>query len=172
MLNHRDLHAQADAEIGLAVLTGPTRGGDHALGAAHAEAARHEDALRVDDGVPGLVVVRVVGDGLRVRRGARRAAGGGGVRGRRRAGACEDLRRGWRRCRRGLLEVRGVDPGEFELAVASHGGVLEGFDDGEVGVVQFGVFADEDDVDGFEGAFEADGEFFPALPGVLAALVE
>ena len=50
--------------------------------------------------------------------------------------------------------------------------MFERSDDREVGVVEFGVFTDEDDVDGIEVTFEADGELLPALPGLLTALVE
>ena len=43
-LDHSDLHAEADAEIGNLVRAGILRGDDHALDAAVAEAAGHENA--------------------------------------------------------------------------------------------------------------------------------
>ena len=44
-LGHRDLHAEADAQVGHVVLARVARGLDLALDAAHAEAAGHEDAV-------------------------------------------------------------------------------------------------------------------------------
>ena len=41
-----------------------------------------------------------------------------------------------------VLEVLGVDPEEVELALAAHGGVLEGLDDGEVGVMKGDILSD------------------------------
>ena len=46
-LDGRDLHAEADAEVGNAALARVARGGDLALDAALAEAAGHEDAVDV-----------------------------------------------------------------------------------------------------------------------------
>jgi pyruvate/2-oxoglutarate dehydrogenase complex dihydrolipoamide acyltransferase (E2) component len=44
-LDHRHLHAQADAQIGHAAFAGEARGLDLALGATFAEAAGHEDRV-------------------------------------------------------------------------------------------------------------------------------
>ena len=44
-LDDRDLHAEADAEIGDALFAAILCGEDHALDASSAEAARHDDAV-------------------------------------------------------------------------------------------------------------------------------
>ena len=63
----------------------------------------------------------------------------------------------------GSLEVGGVDPHEVEFTPNGHGAVFEGFDDGEVGVVQVGVFADESNGDlfGLQETVLGEGEGFP-----------
>jgi hypothetical protein len=82
----------------------------------------------------------------------------------------------------GLVELGGVrgvgggfegfsfDPNEIELAAAAHGGVLEGLDDGEVGVVKLGVFANEGNSNVLEVAVLREGESTPFDPEVLALL--
>ena len=53
-LDHRHLHAEADAEIGHLALAGEARRPDLALGAALAEAAGHQDAVHpLQDTAPG-----------------------------------------------------------------------------------------------------------------------
>lgn len=61
VLDDRDLHAQAHAEVGLLVLARPRGGGDHALCGAGAEATGDEDARGLDDLVPGVVELGGVG---------------------------------------------------------------------------------------------------------------
>ena len=58
---NRDLHAQADAQVGHAVLAGVARGRDLALDAARAEPARHQHAVRAADARPRLRVLLRLG---------------------------------------------------------------------------------------------------------------
>ena len=60
-LGHGDLHAEADAEVGHAVLAGEARGADLALDAAHAEAAGDQDPVALGELVERLVVGELLG---------------------------------------------------------------------------------------------------------------
>ena len=51
-LDDRDLHAEADAEVGNLVFTGKAYGGDFALDAAVTEAAGHDDCHPCRSGTP------------------------------------------------------------------------------------------------------------------------
>lgn len=68
-----------------------------------------------------------------------------------------------------VLEIRGIDPEEVELALAAHGGVLKRLDDREVGVVEGDILSDQDNGDLLEVVGDAGGELIPLSPGALAA---
>jgi hypothetical protein len=59
-LGHGDLHAEADPEVGHALLAGDLRGEDLALDPAAAEAAGDEDAVRAGQAAAGLLGGREV----------------------------------------------------------------------------------------------------------------
>lgn len=63
-----------------------------------------------------------------------------------------------------LFEVGGIDPDEVELLSATHGAVLERFDDGKVAVMEIGIFADEGYVDTFEESFLGGCQVLPLSP--------
>jgi len=71
-----------------------------------------------------------------------------------------------------VFEIGGIDPNEVEFLAAAHGAVLEGFDDGEVAVVEGGVFSYQDYGDGVEETFLLGCEFVPFCPSTLAAVDE
>jgi hypothetical protein len=71
-----------------------------------------------------------------------------------------------------VFEIGGIDPDEVEFLAAAHGAVLEGFDDGEVAVMEGGVFSYQDYGDGIEEAFLLGCEFIPFCPSTLAAVNE
>ena len=57
-VDHRHLHAEADAEIGHVAVARKPGGADLALGAALAEAAGHEDAMHVLEIGGGVLAAR------------------------------------------------------------------------------------------------------------------
>lgn len=71
-----------------------------------------------------------------------------------------------------VFEIGSVNPDEIEFLAAAHGAVLEGFDDGEVAVMEGGVFSDQDYGDGIEETFLLGCEFGPFCPSTLAAVNE
>ena len=61
----------------------------------------------------------------------------------------------------GFDEVARLHPEQIEVVPHGDGGVFEGFDDGEVGVLEGGVFADEGNFHGFGEFVNGGGKILP-----------